>query len=127
MLPPERLITSSKGMTDFEAHILTIDLRGIDSRAAANISVQIELVDEALVALASVPPQTLWPGPTSGMTDAKGEFHTRLLPSEIVGSDYKITVGGYERVITMPAEDARLSGLGDPVRSTDEPIPNPRL
>ena len=103
-------------------YILTVDLVEISGADAPNIQVSVELYDPQLVYPVGVPTEALFPTGLNKTTDAKGVAEFNLVPSSLVGN-YRVKVGSYERVITMPKSNARLSALGEAERPGMTPIP----
>lgn len=95
--------------------ILTVDLVNIAGLDIADVNVTVELAVSALVFPIGVAPdtETLFPNHLTAKTDAQGIATFPLLPSSIVGN-YRVIVGGFQREVTMPDMDVRLSQLGGP-------------
>jgi len=92
-----------------QARTLTIDLATIQGLDPAAVNVEIEMMEPRLLAVGG---ETLFPTQLAGATNAAGVATFRLLPSSLAGiGPYRIQVGGFSRVITMPDADARLSEL----------------
>ena len=96
-------------------HTLTVDLADIFGGEPAGVRIEIELDNPRLVYPLGNPSETAYPTKQSKLSDANGRATFELAASEQVGN-YKATIGdALPRVFTMPAEDSRLSALGDPV------------
>ena len=97
-------------MNAFTAHELVIDFADAFGGDPAGVTVTVELAEPRLVF--PVNGQTIYPTTRIEHTDTDGIARFNLLPSAAVG-DYRIAFGGFERVVTMPDRDARLSELAD--------------
>ena len=95
-------------------YTLTVDLVGIAGVDTPGIDVTVSMAEPGLVFPVGQSPntETLFPGTLSGTTDASGIATFRLLPSSVVGN-YLVSIGNFQRGITMPAADSRLSALGE--------------
>ena len=93
-----------------ETHTLTIDLVAFDGTSPGSVNCSVELVEDRLVFPLGDPTETVLPEVVHGVTNAEGIARFSLLPSSQLGP-YKVTVGKFERVIEMPAQDVRLSSL----------------
>ena len=112
-------------------NVLTVDLVDIDGVNIEGINVSaslnnVRLVYPILESSVDDTPETLYPRTKSTLTDSLGVATLTLMPSIDVGvqkgvGNYLIIVGNYNRIITMPDEDIRLSELGDP---TNQSSPN---
>ena len=96
------------------AYTLTVDLVNLMGDDFGGTQVSVELVNRQLN-VGGTPTETIMPDPPDAqVTNAQGIAQFTLLPSSIVGA-YRVTIGDFERIILMPAANARLSGLGDAV------------
>lgn len=112
---------------------LTVDLAGFTGEDLPNVQVSVEMATPRLVYPLGAPTETLLPTKEHRVTDADGVALFDLLPSSQVG-DYVVRVGSYDRTITMPARDVRLSELGTGGAGTPltlrfgtsvDPVPDP--
>ena len=103
-------------LTAYTLTVETVDLHGAD---LSGVEVSIVVSNVALYT-GGTPTEHVIPSTLVGVTNAAGVATFQLLPSSIVGT-YDVNVGGFVRTITMPAANARLSGLGDSV-APDEAI-----
>ena len=92
-------------------YTLTVDLATLTGADVPGINISVELADPRLIYPLGIPTETLYPTAVNATTDIDGVAQFSLLPSSEVG-DYRIQVGGYERIITMPGRDIRFSEIG---------------
>ena len=91
------------------SYMLTVDLVTISGLDVAGTVVTVELANPGLRSIG--PPgftETLYPTTLTRTADASGIIMVPLLPSPLVGN-YRVTVGGFSRVVAMPEADSRLS------------------
>ena len=109
-------------------YTLTIDLVNIHASGVEGINVGVNLVDPSLIypiieSSSDTETETLYPTSHSAATNAMGIAMVQLMPSQDDGDqpgvgNYTVTIGSYTRVITMPAENARLADIGEAVPAT---------
>ena len=93
-------------------HTLTVDLATITGQDVAGIKVRVSMANPRLIYPVGQPSKTIIPTELHKLTNADGVAEFELLPSSQVG-DYRVMVGAFSRVITMPEADTRLSALMD--------------
>ena len=104
-------------MTAINTYTLTIDLIDITGSNEPNVNITVALEEPQLVYPVGSPESTLSPSPQTIKTDQNGVATIDLIESAVAGN-YSITVGNYNRIISMPAADVRLSELGNAVTVT---------
>ena len=113
--------------------ILTVDLVDINALFIEGISVSVSLTDQRLVypitdVLNDTDTDTLYPRDLTSLTNAHGVATFNIMPSidfanQLGVGNYTVTVGRYQRVVTMPNEDIKLSRLGEPSSGQAAVIP----
>ena len=118
-----------------DTNVLTIDLVTIDGTDPEGIEVVVQMANPMLIY--PVGPnapnhETIYPTTQTKFTDAQGIAQFNLLPSNKSGSSpveplagqYRVTIGGYVRIITMPDSDIRYSNLpgAQPAQNVADPF-----